>query len=243
MKELAEKIRTSLVELLFPGSCLACGEAPESPSPVMLCPRCRAAVNLISGPLCRCCGKQFQKAAGSDHLCGLCLKGYYHFEVARSLISYRPPVTTIISSFKYHGQTTSLKSFRSFQLQSPSLTELKPPEIIMPVPLHRKRLQERGFNQALLLARTFYPDQHHLINFQILERARYTEPQTSLSGKRRRDNLKNAFLIKNWEKIEGKRIMLIDDVFTTGTTVNECARVLKKAGAKEVQVLTLARVD
>jgi ComF family protein len=164
--------------------------------------------------------------------------------VARALVRYRPPITTIISNFKYHGQTSSLKSFQAIHQQIPGLmTALGPPELIIPVPLHRQRLQERGFNQALLLARTFYPNHHHLINFLVLERHRYTEPQISMSGKMRRKNLKNAFRVTDRKVVEGKRVLLVDDVFTTGSTVNECAKVLKMAGTKEVQVLTLARVE
>jgi ComF family protein len=92
-------------------------------------------------------------------------------------------------------------------------------------------------------ARAFFPSQHHLIDFKVLERNRYTEPQTKLSGKKRRQNLKNAFQVNDKEVVKGKRVLLVDDVFTTGTTVNECAKVLKKAGAREVHVLTLARVE
>jgi ComF family protein len=209
----------------------------------MLCRGCRAEVNLIRRPLCLCCGRQFPGATGGDHLCGLCLNDHYHFTRARALVRYHPPLTTIISRFKYHGQTSGLKSFQAIRRQVRSLDDLFQPEIIIPVPLHRQRLRKRGFNQALLLARAFYPEQLDLIDFKTLERHRYTEPQTSLSGKARRGNLKNAFRVTAGEKVTGKRVMLVDDVFTTGTTVNECAKVLKKAGAGEVQVLTLARVD
>ncbi len=243
MKKIGREIISSLMELLFPASCLACGQPPEQFSEIMLCRSCRAAVKLLSGPLCPCCGKSFHKNTGADHLCGLCLTGHYHFDMARALVKYSPPITTIISRFKYHGQTTSLKSFQAIQQQLPGLTELKQPDLIIPVPLHFKRLQKRGFNQALLLARAFYPDQCQLIDFKVLERHRYTEPQTGLSGKIRRQNLKNAFQVKDQEIVAEKRVLLIDDVFTTGTTVNECAKVLKRAGAREVLVLTMARVD
>lgn len=231
------------MELLFPASCLACGLPAKQSNEIMFCQDCLTEFKLISGPLCKCCGRSFDKSTGEDHLCGLCLTNHYHFDMARALLRYHPPITTIISSFKYHGQTTCLKSFEAIKQQHSALIELQQPDLIIPVPLHRKRLQQRGFNQALLLARTFYPDQHHLINFRVLERHRYTEPQTSFSGKLRRQNLKNSFRVKDRKTVEGKRVLLIDDVFTTGTTVNECAKVLKKAGSKEVLVLTLARVD
>ncbi len=243
MKKIGQEILSAIMELLFPASCQACGQPAAPFSEIMLCRSCLAEVRLIGGPLCPCCGRPFHKNSAEDHLCGLCLKGHYHFDTARALVHYRPPITTLISRFKYHGQTSSLKSFRAIQQQLPVLTELNQPDLIIPVPLHFKRLQKRGFNQALLLARAFYPDQHRLIDFKVLERHRYTAPQTGLSGKIRRENLKKAFQVRDRGIVAGKRVLLIDDVFTTGTTVNECARVLKRAGAREVQVLTLARVN
>ena len=125
----------------------------------------------------------------------------------------------------------------------PCLSDIDQPDLIVPVPLHIKRLKKRGFNQALLLARIFFPEHHHLINFSVLQRKRNTSPQTGMDGKERRRNMKNAFVVVDERSVLGKAVLLIDDVFTTGTTVNECARVLKRSGAKEVKVLTLARVD
>ncbi len=243
MKKIGQEIFSSLMELLFPASCLACGQPAAQFSEIMLCRSCLTEVKLIGEPLCSCCGRPFHNNSAEDHLCGLCLKGDYHFDMARALVHYRPPITTLISRFKYQGQTCCLKSFKAIQQELHGLTELKQPDLIIPVPLHIKRLQKRGFNQALLLARAFYPDHLRLINFQVLERHRYTAPQTGLNGRIRRHNLKNAFRVIERKEVAGKSILLIDDVFTTGTTVNECAKALKRAGAKEVQVLTLARVD
>lgn len=113
----------------------------------------------------------------------------------------------------------------------------------MPVPLHVTRLRERGFNQAHLLARAFFPQQTNRIEATLLERTKKTEPQTRMSGAERRKNLKNAFRVNKPAMVFGKTVVLVDDVFTTGTTVNECARTLLRGGAKEVQVLTLARVE
>jgi ComF family protein len=231
----------ALLDLLFPPACISCGAGNIPDSQTMLCQTCREELEPISGPLCTCCGIPFT-ANNNDHLCGLCLTSHYHFNKARAILHYKPPLTEIISSFKYHGRLTGLKTFRALQVQSTHLAGLARPEIIIPVPLHRKRLQERGFNQALVLARTFYPEERKLIDFRTLIRQRHTNPQTGLSGKVRRQNLKNAFLVTNEEKVKGKRVVLVDDVFTTGATASECARVLKRAGAAEVNVLTLARV-
>jgi ComF family protein len=243
MNKPGSEIIAALLELFLPTSCLACGQPPVRDGGIMLCRNCRNQIEPITGPLCTCCGRRFRKARGTNHFCGLCLTGHYHFDLARSLLRYSPPITTIISRFKYHGQTAGLKSFRSLYQLLPDFKLLDRPDLIVPVPLHRQRLRERGFNQALLLARALYPDQRALIDFKVLERQRYTEPQTNLSGKARRQNLKNAFLVKDYEVVAGKRVLLVDDVFTTGTTASECAGVLKKAGAKEVLVITLAQVD
>ncbi|MBI5556992.1 MAG: ComF family protein [Deltaproteobacteria bacterium] len=126
--------------------------------------------------------------------------------------------------------------------QSVGCQDLISPDRIIPVPLHMNRLRQRGFNQSLLLARAFFPDQRNKIIKTALRRQRDTIAQTGLTGLSRRKNLRDAFVVEKKDDVSGKKILLIDDVFTTGTTVNECARVLKQAGAERVDVLTLARV-
>jgi len=149
----------------------------------------------------------------------------------------------VISRFKYHGASRLAKPLSTL------LSEYKDPELpfsefdlILPVPLHPQRLRRRGFNQSLLLARRV--SRHHSIalDFKSLQRIRHTQPQTELSGAQRQKNIRGAFEVRNPFVIEEKRLLLIDDVFTTGATVQECSKVLLKAGAKRVDVLTLARV-
>ena len=208
----------------------------------MFCPDCLAQIELVVGPLCPGCGRQFPKAAGGDHYCGLCLADHYQFERARAVAIYAEPFSHVIHGFKYQGKTHGLASFQAMLKMLPEPAISEPPELIMPVPLHDRKLRQRGFNQAALLARAFFPQARRRIKTDLLLRQVNTGPQTSLSGKARRQNLKNAFAVRNPELVRGKRVLLVDDVFTTGTTVNECARVLKKAGALRVEVLTLARV-
>jgi ComF family protein len=114
-------------------------------------------------------------------------------------------------------------------------------DLLVPVPLHLKRLRERGFNQAHLLIRRWAKLDQIPSDGLVLSRTRWTEPQTALSPKERQKNIKGAFAVENPEKIKGQRIVLVDDVYTTGSTVNECARVLMAAGAETVDVLILAR--
>ncbi len=155
---------------------------------------------------------------------------------------YAAPVTSLIHSFKYHGSTASLGSFAALYQQVNPLPAEYDPDLIVPVPLHHKRLRQRGFNQAQVLARTFFPDRKKKIIPHILARRRDTASQAGLSGAERRKNLKNAFHLSCSDAVRGKKILVIDDVYTTGSTVNECCRILNMAGAMEVQVLTLARV-
>ena len=114
-------------------------------------------------------------------------------------------------------------------------------DLLVPVPLHIKRLRERGFNQAYLLVMRWAKRDGVCCDGRLLRRVRWTEPQTTMNRKDRRKNVKGAFAVNRPEAVRGKRIVLVDDVYTTGSTVNECAKVLKKAGAEEVDVLTLAR--
>ena len=112
-------------------------------------------------------------------------------------------------------------------------------DLIVPVPLHPKRLKQRGFNQALLLARAF-PEVP--LGREAVVRVRHTVPQVELKPKERRDNVKGAFAVPDPALVKGKNVLLLDDVYTTGATVRECAKVLRRAGARRVDVLTVARV-
>ncbi len=231
----------ALLDLLLPSFCLSC-EKPLGPAPDLLfCPDCLERLHCIQSPLCPCCGRVYLVAAGGDHHCGACLTTPWHFSRARALFLYEEPVKEVIHRFKYQGKTACLPSFARFAQNLPQLAEVEGADWIVPVPLHPTRLRERGFNQALLLARAFFPKDRR-VTANLLVRSRPTEPQTSFNGGARRTNLKNAFAVVKPQQLAGKKILLVDDVFTTGTTVNECARVLKKAGAAEVMVLTLARV-
>jgi ComF family protein len=197
-------------------------------------------INFIKTPYCLCCGIPF--SAGENHLCGVCLKKNWHFTRARSVVVYNETAAKAILGLKFGGRKAALRTFCKFQEQCTPCGDLITPDSIIAVPLHENRLRRRGFNQSLLLAVAFYPNDKKKIRKTILQRRRDTVPQTGLDGVSRRKNMKDAFLVRGKKDIYGKKIVLVDDVFTTGTTVNECARVLKQAGAERVDVLTLARV-
>lgn len=207
-----------------------------------LCEDCLARLQFIRTPYCTCCGRAF--SCGSDnHLCGDCLKSSWKFDKARSLFAYEEIIAGLIHRLKYSGSLTGLTTLQHLWRQSPVVDDLDAPDIILPVPLHIKRLRERGFNQALLLARKLFSEEKERIRYDILARKKDTPAQTGLSGKQRRKNLKNGFSVEKASEIAGKNVLILDDVFTTGATVNECTKALKRAGCRKVEVVTICRAD
>jgi len=229
----------ALADLCFPPSCLGCGISLQH-SFILFCDSCLVKIKFINEPYCPCCGILF--SSGENHLCALCLKKSWNFTRARSVFVYNDTAAKAILGLKFGGRKAALKTFSKFKEQCSPCRDLVIPDSIIPVPLHSNRLRQRGFNQSLLLARAFYPEEKEKIKKTALKRRRDTISQTGLDGSSRRKNMRDAFLVQKEADVYGKKIVLEDDVFTTGTTVNECARALKQAGAAQVDVLTLARV-
>lgn len=167
--------------------------------------------------------------------------------MARSIAEYNGVLLEAIHKLKYNGKTSLAKPLGLMMAEKLS-SALSPHssvltfDLIVPIPLHKKRLKERGFNQSLLLAREVAKRHHIKMDYLNFKRVRFTEPQINLKGDERLKNVRGAFLVKDARVFKKMRILLIDDVYTTGATVMECSKVLKKAGAKDVYVLTLARV-
>lgn len=233
------RLGTGLLDFFLPKVCLVCGKPPAPGSGLALCPDCEGRIVRVASPRCPRCGKVFAARQGTDHLCGPCQTEPPPFGRARAAMVYEGPVAEAIKRFKYGRRLEWLPVLQAW-LRSPDCRELvDAADLLVPVPLHTRRLQERGFNQALLLARAF--PQKPLAR-EALVRVRYTQPQSGLNPRERRENVRRAFAVARPEEVQGKVVLLIDDVYTTGATVRECARVLLKAGAREVNVLTVARV-
>lgn len=230
----------SLRELCFPAVCLLCRQGLPAFSPIHLCPGCLPKIKLIGSPICRCCGVELM--GGDDHLCGPCLKHPPFFRRARAVFRYDDDSAPLLYAFKFYGKTVGCATFCALAKQVAPLADLAVADLIVPVPLHPRRLRARGFNQALVLARILFSNEVAKISTNLLVRSRWTDPQTTLTGRERRRNLNQAFTAPHPERLVGRRLLLIDDVFTTGSTVNECAKVLIENGAASVEVLTLARV-
>lgn len=231
---------SKLIDIIYPPRCAICQEFIWDEQP--FCRTCSLDFRTIHSPFCPLCGRPFHSPTGDKHPCEDCLRKRPFYEAAAAPYLYEGSLMTAIHHYKYGPKSSLAKSL------GPLLADFAEGWIInadglltMPVPLHLKRLRERGFNQSLLLARHVAGRLHSELDFLSLRRIRYTLPQTGLGKDERRKNVRGAFELKEPEMVKGKTILLIDDVSTTGNTLNECARVLKKAGSNKVFCLLLAR--
>ena len=238
------RIIRRLSHLVLPVHCASCGDALwGSPIP-FFCDRCWSTIRSISGPICPRCGLPFPSPIAlrhsPSHCCVDCRARPPAFSQAWTLYPYQSPLKEAIGLFKYQGKVSLVKS--CVHLMIDALPSLPPIDLIMSVPLHSTRLRKREYNQSLLLAHGLSKHLVIPLNFTALIRIRPTISQTSLRRKNRLKNLRRSFAVRSPSTIMDKTILLVDDVFTTGTTVNECAKVLRKAGSGNVLVLTLARM-
>ena len=236
-----EGILKGLIDLIFPPLCAFCGAPLPEGDGGEICLGCLRSVRFISPPICPRCGLPFTARSGEDHLCGQCLRGKWHFSSARALGLYEGPLREAIHALKYEGKAFLAKPLVGLLDRGYPLMNYGSYDLLVPVPLHPKRLKERGFNQALVLARVMSRREGVPCTGFVLKKTRPSAPQIDLSPREREKNVKGSFAVADSARVEGKRVLLIDDVMWTGSTVNECARELLKAGAVEVDVFTLAR--
>jgi len=232
-----------LLDQLLPPRCLSCGAGAQDSG--RICPDCWKELDFLQGPMCRCCGHPFGFDMAQS-LCASCQKSLPPFDRARAALRYDDGSRRMIISFK-HGDRADYGDFfvQLLMQASQNLPSSLPSSLafVVPVPLHKKRLRQRRYNQAALIARKFAAQKGFDYVADMLIRHRYTPPQEGNYGQRQR-NVAGAFAFseKYREKIQDRRIIVIDDVYTTGATASACARILKKAGAGSVEILTLARV-
>jgi ComF family protein len=229
------------LDLLFPPLCHVCRRFIPEAGEIHICPDCREMMPPIVSPLCTVCGIPFT-GAGHDHVCGSCSISSFRFDAARAAFAYEGASRDLIHSFKYRNKTHLRRPLALLTIERlAEFIDLRQPDLIMPVPLHRKKLSSRGFNQAVLIGEIFSQRLRIPLDRRNLSRVRWTEPQVNLAADERRTNVKGAFAIKEPGLVNGRRVLLVDDVLTTGSTADECARVLKSAGAAAVTVVTVAR--
>lgn len=230
-----------LLDVILPPLCHICHCFIPNASTIHICPACRDRLIPVVSPLCPKCGIPFS-STGGDHSCSECLTNPPHFDAARAPFLYEGAIRDLIHSFKY-DQRIHLRSPLALMAQQGMNDFLAEQTLqrVIPVPLHRSRLRQRGFNQAVLLGNALSQQLSLPMLPDTLIRTRPTRPQIELTATERFFNVKNAFTVARPEAVAGKRILLLDDVMTTGSTMNECARELKKAGAEFVVAMTIAR--
>jgi ComF family protein len=230
-------------DIIFSPQCLGCTEILHPQSGQLFCPVCKEKIKFITDNFCPVCGITFSDSPAASHLCGNCMENKTYFSCARAVVSYETIILDVIHQFKY-GNNISVGALLASFMADFSFPDVDfiGYSLIIPVPLHIKRLRQSGFNQSLILAQAFAKKWQILINFSLLKRHKFTLTQTGLNKTERKQNIKGAFEVNDKKKITGKNVILVDDVYTTGATINECAKTLTKAGAQKVTVLTLARV-
>lgn len=232
----------AVLDLAFPPQCIAC-RVPVS-EPGSLCPDCWQTVRFLDGPMCEVCGTPFEFDPGLGTLCAACQAHPPAYDKARAVMHYDEASRGPILALK-HGDRLDLAPAFVRWLGRGGRDLLDEAEAILPVPLHRRRLWTRRYNQAAELARALARQTGKPALFEALVRARPTPSQGKMaSAAARRRNMRGAFQVPAGHKsaIAGRNLLLIDDVLTTGATVDACARALKRAGAAKVLVLALARV-
>ncbi len=238
-----ETLSTQAFNLVFPDECRLCEQPLKTLSRIPVCPSCLA----LPAPLqaeffCAACRTPFIDACSLDeqHLCTICRESLVNFDTGYSFGSYEGPLRKLIHLFKYAKVETLALPLSRFLVRAIPLEQRF--DLIIAMPMHWRKRWERGFNQAELLARPIAKRYGVKLSTN-LRRKRYTNPQAGLSERQRQENLKDSFAVKRPERIAGQRILLVDDVFTTGATLRAAAGVLKGAGAAYVAALTLARVS
>jgi ComF family protein len=235
----ARRLVEPVLTVVFPSSCGACGRLLARPTRGPLCGDCWAALPRHETPRCGC---GLPLPPGSP-VCGRCRRGRQPLAAGTSLGPYEGPLRIAIHELKYRGRRRVASRLAETLLDSATARALvEGSDVLVPVPLHPRRLRERGFNQATLLARELGRRVGRACGEGTLVRRKDTNPQAGLSAAARRRNVEGAFAVRHRGQVAGKVVILVDDVFTTGATAYECARALADAGAREVRLLSVARV-
>jgi len=228
--------------LVYPPVCQVCDVERVSSEQGYVCDECRKQVHFIEPPFCKRCGLPFEGDLTTPFECSNCRDMKLHFSSARSAVAAGEVILEIVHRYKYQ-RALWFERFLAELLIRQAVPELASEEwdLIVPVPLHPTKEREREFNQAVNLARHLADATGLPMNKNIVQRVVPTGTQTLLSRENRQANVRRAFAVSDRRPLKGKKIVLVDDVLTTGSTTSACARVLRKAGAKEVCVWTVAR--
>lgn len=235
----------AVIDFFFPSNiyCIACGNLIDNTRVYSLCDKCMREIKWITDNTCEKCGKSLGSEGPDRRLCFECESVRHEFNKGFSCVTYEGPVKEILSGFKYKGRTYYAQKMTDVMLdRAVGFIDSIDVDMILPVPMHKDKEKGRGFNQAQLLSKDLGKRLELYTRNDILVKERKTLSMSSLSSGERRINLHNAFKISyNKENdIVDKNLLLVDDVYTTGSTADACAEVLKAHGANEVYIFTFA---
>lgn len=247
-QNMLEYITEGVLNLIFPLDCRICEKPIRESKGYSICENCFKTIELIDKPYCVKCGKPFLISTDlfkqdREILCADCKRKKYSFEFARSVGIYHKVLKECIYLFKYYGEKKLAEPFGELLIDYLVKNQefKKKIDLIIPVPLHNNDLKKRGFNQSVLLSRIIGNHFSIPVKEEVLIKKKLTSSQVNLSKKEREKNILKAFSVDRPEEIKGVNILILDDIFTTGSTVEECAKELKKAKAKNIFILALAR--
>ncbi|MDE2230077.1 MAG: ComF family protein [Alphaproteobacteria bacterium] len=229
---------TALLDLLLPPRCLKCGA--EIGGGGALCAPCWHGIAFLQPPCCARCGLPFEVELGADAVCGACARDTPIYARARAAMRYDEASRSLVLAFK-HGDKLQLAPALGLFMRRAGAELLGTCDVVVPVPLHWTRLFARRYNQAAVLAHALAAGGGPPVEADLLQRRRRTPSQGRSGRAERRRNVRGAFALKSGRSVAGRRVLLVDDVLTTGATVTACARVLLDSGASAVDVLTLTR--
>ena len=240
MNTLLQRAWQGTLDVAFPRSCVSCGGTVEEGDFRHLCPACARQLHLVQAPHCTTCGHPFYGEMEDNRLCVHCETLVPRFAEGRTAILLKGPGRSVVHALKYHHALHVLEDIATLMRRVPGYVEYLRGKVLVPVPLHGRKLRERGYNQSLLLAECCAEVAEGDADIkELLVRKIDTVSQTHFDRETRRENLKNAFALAPGAVIHrGHHYLLIDDVFTTGSTLNACAAVLRDAGALNLDVVT-----
>lgn len=232
---------THAVDTVLPPRCVVTGEIVDRQGTIA--PEAWKTLEFIANPMCRQCGFPFEFEAEEGALCVQCLERPPPFETARMALKYNETSRDLVLGFKHADQTHAVRAFIPW-LKNAGTEMLEEADFLIPVPLHRWRLLQRRYNQSAIIAHALTKATRVPTLAEGLKRTRLTPSQGYLKAAERHKNVRRAFAInpRHKKELQGKTVVLIDDVYTTGATVKECTKALLKGGVGRVHVLALARV-
>jgi len=238
------ELASKLLSKLFPSRCILCGKTVNAPvvnEAVELCASCYEK-QPFNTTCCVQCALPLVADSETDTLCGRCIQKLPEYDYAHSVFRYEGDIIQLVHQLKFSEKITYARSIGELLLlayDSDALLKVEKPDCLLPVPLHASRIWQRGFNQSIEIARVLSSRRNIPIEYGAVIRSRSTTSQTGLSAKKRQKNIKSAFKVVN--EMRYKNVLIIDDVVTTGSTVNELAKLLKKNSVDRVGVLSIAR--